>query len=124
MATNWFNGLCLENYPGESLCFCNSVTNGLLSSLKVKSKIKQNHCFSCDFLYGMYNADIYPLVKSARPLKALVAHYIPNFRNSNQHDCSEFAHSIVERCKLLTVLTQSILCVTYKCRRCHEIQEI
>ena len=118
MATNWFNGLPFENNPGENLCYCNSVTNGLLSSAKVKSKIRQDHCFCCDFLYGMYNADFFPPIKSARPLKALVAHSSPNFRSNRQQDCTEFANSVLEKCELLTELTQSIVYVTYKCRRC------
>ena len=102
MATNWFNGLPFVNNPGENLCYCNSVTNGILSSAKVYSKIRQGHCLSCDFLFGMYNAGHYPPIKSARPLKALVAHDKPNFRNNKQQDCSEFAHSVVENCELLT----------------------
>ena len=97
MATNWFNGLPFENNPGENLCYCNSVTNGLLSSAKVKSKIRQDHCFCCDFLYGMYNADFFPPIKSARPLKALVAHSSPNFRSNRQQDCTEFANSVLEK---------------------------
>ena len=86
MATNWFNGLPFENNPGENLCYCNSVANSLLSSVRVKSSIWQGHCLSCDFLHGMYNAGFYPPIKSARPLKTFVAHSMPNFRNKDQQD--------------------------------------
>ena len=111
MATNWFNGLPFENNPGENLCYCNSVANSLLSSVRVKSSIWQGHCLSCDFLHGMYNAGFYPTIKSARPLKTFVAHSKPNFRNKDQQDCSEFAHSVIEKCELLTELTKSIVSV-------------
>ena len=121
MATNWFNGLPFENNPGENLCYCNSVANSLLSSVRVKSSIWQGHCLSCDFLHGMYNAGFYPTIKSARPLKTFVAHSKPNFRNKDQQDCSEFAHSVIEKCELLTELTKSIVSVTYKCTICKKI---
>ena len=121
MATNWFNGLPFENNPGENLCYCNSVANSLLSSVRVKSSIWQGHCLSCDFLHGMYNAGFYPTIKSARPLKTFVAHSMPNFRNKDQQDCSEFAHSVIEKCELLTELTKSIVSVTYKCTICKKI---
>ena len=113
-----FKGLPFENQLGENLCFCNSGTNALLSSEKVTSGIMQDHCFCCDFLYGMKNSTLYPIIKSARPLKAFVAQFKEEFRNNNQQDADEFIQCLFSQCEILRELTKSVVIVNYKCKRC------
>ena len=77
-----FKGIPFKNEEGENLCYCNSGTNGLLSSEKITSQLRQDHCevcFACNFLYWMINSSLHPPVKSAEPLKALVAAIDSNF---------------------------------------------
>ena len=54
---NQFRGIPFEN-DGENLCYCNSGSNALLSSEKLTSQIKQDHCLTCEacaFLYRVHH---------------------------------------------------------------------
>ena len=100
--SNQFKGIPFKNERGENLCYCNSGTNALLSSEKITSQITQEHCevcFACDFLYWMINASPHPRIKSAEPLKALVAEIDPKFDNSEQQDLTRSSVLIKTECK-------------------------
>ena len=116
--SNQFTGIPLEN-NGENLCFCNSGTNALLSSEQITSRIFQHHCYTCEILCRLKIASTHPPIKLlARPLKEFVAWFLPHFRSKEQQDCDEFLQLIIEKCGILRELTQSVVHITYKCKKC------
>ena len=66
---------------------------------------------------------MYPIKLSARPLKEFVAQFpgLHHFRSRKQQDCDEFLQCILEKCRILKELTQSVVHITYKCKRCRNL---
>ena len=85
-----FRGFRFRNLKGENLCFSNSVTNLLLSSSRINSRIWRHHCFVCQNLYDIINNSSHLSIKSTLPLKSDVARFFPQFRNNNQQvECTQ-----------------------------------
>ena len=85
-----FQGIRFRNAKGENLCFSNSVTNMLLASLRINSRIWEHHCFVCEFLYGIKNIGSHSSIKSTLPLKSAVARFYPQFKNNKQQvECTQ-----------------------------------
>ena len=79
-------GIPFKNKDGDNLCFCKIGRNALLSSERVRSQIRQDHCLTFHFLYGMKHAGPDPPVKSARPLKEFVGEINADFQSDDQQD--------------------------------------
>ena len=116
-----FKGIPFENKKGANLCYCNSVSNALLSSEQITSRILQYHCDICNFLLNIKNANPYPIVKSAKALKEFVARFKPDFQSNKQQDCCDFLQTLLEKCSILKQLTLSIVHVTFKCTKCEKV---
>ena len=119
-----FRGIPFRSERGENLCYCNSGTNALLSSEKLTSQLRQEHCEvcpACDFLYQMMNASSNPRIKSAEPLKALVAGINSEFDSYEQQDVGEFINYVLTSCERLKDLTRSSVLVRSECKICGNV---
>ena len=65
----------------------------------------------------MINASPYPHVKSAEPLKALVA----EFDSYKQQDVGEFINYVLTSCEILKDLTRSSVLVKTECKTCRNV---
>ena len=95
-------------------------TNGLLSSSTITSRISQEHCYTCDFLFSLKNSNPFQ-VQTTRPLKEFVATFKPNsegWDTNGQQDCTEFLEVIISECEILNQLTKFSVNTHYKCKSC------
>ena len=89
----------------------------MLSTQTITSKIRQNHCYICDFFYGMINSNPYT-IKSSKPLKDFVAEIDSDYKTYRQQDVEEFVQYILNNCSIIDGLTKFCLHTTYQCRVC------
>ena len=79
-----FKGIKFRNLKGENICFSNSVTNMLLASLHINSRIWEQHCFVCKFLCSIRESSSHSSIESTLPLKSGVARFYPQFKKNDQ----------------------------------------
>ena len=112
-----FRGFRFRNLKGENLCFSNSVTNLLISSSRINSRIWEHHCFVCQSLYNIINNGSHSSIKSTLPLKTDVARFFPQFRNSNQQvECTQIWNLKIESLWFINPSGCDIILYTYSSR--------
>ena len=120
MAVNQFKGIKFENPPGKNMCFSNSASNGLLSSVHFTAELlNQGHyCVSCDFFNKLKNPIAHSANKSSDQLKNWIGFLHREFNNDEQQDPCELIQHIIDKCTYLCELTKTGVFKSYKCLKC------